>query len=109
MPLFALMLAGSSASMQDEAALFGGGVTDSVALIRIVPGARAPDAVCVSCNWSVVLESDECGRGSWCFSFFGFCIVRVCVRNQCVPSVATRVVAKIYRLLLVEPLPLTYA
>ena len=27
----------------------------------------------------------------WCF------IVLVCVRTQCVPSVATRVVAKIYR------------
>ena len=40
MPLFALMLAGYNAD--DEAALFGGGVADSVALIRIVPGARAP-------------------------------------------------------------------
>ena len=50
----------SLAGAEDEAALFGGGVADSVALIRIVPGARAPDAVCVSCNWSVVLES---GRG----------------------------------------------
>ena len=28
----------------------------------------------------------------WCF------IVLVCVRTQCVPSVATRVVARIYRL-----------
>ena len=36
-------------------------------------------------------------------------VVLVCVRTQGVPSVATRVVAKIYRLLLVEPLPLTYA
>ena len=30
--------------------------------------------------------------GQWCF------IVLVCVRTQCVPSVATRVVARIYRL-----------
>ena len=71
-----------TATCYDEAALFGGGVADSVARClnsHIIPGARAP--------WrrlSVVL-----------FPCVGVCGYPGCTLR--VPSVATRVVAKIYR------------
>ena len=68
----------SLAGAEDEAALFGGGVTDSVALIRIVPGARAPDA-------RLRAVQLECRARVWTWivvflSFFALCVC-VCVTS----------------------------
>ena len=71
----------SLAGAEDESALFGGGVADSALpkFASYLPRARAP--------WRRLSVA--------VFPCVGVCVNPVC--TQCIPSVATRVVAKIHR------------